>query len=112
VAIVEHWNPWAKIRQDLFGFGDLLAIAGMRTIMESHSLDSIHVDPEAILVQTTTKTNMAARIKKIKDDPKRVRAAWAWLSIRGHSIQIHGWKKNKLGKWVCDSVLITKEDLK
>lgn len=26
VAIVEHWNPFAKIRQDLFGFIDLLAI--------------------------------------------------------------------------------------
>ena len=27
VAIVEHWNPHARIRQDLFGFIDILAIA-------------------------------------------------------------------------------------
>ena len=26
VAIVERWNNWAKIRQDLFGIIDLLAI--------------------------------------------------------------------------------------
>ena len=26
VAIVEHWNPHAKIRQDLFGVFDLLAV--------------------------------------------------------------------------------------
>jgi len=23
--IVEHWNPFARIRQDLFGFADILA---------------------------------------------------------------------------------------
>ena len=26
VAIVEHWNPYAKIRQDLFGLFDLIAL--------------------------------------------------------------------------------------
>ena len=26
VAVVEHWNSFARIRQDLFGFIDLLAL--------------------------------------------------------------------------------------
>lgn len=26
VAVVEHWNPWSKTRQDLFGFADLLVL--------------------------------------------------------------------------------------
>ena len=28
VAVVEHWNSFARIRQDLFGFIDLLALKG------------------------------------------------------------------------------------
>ena len=32
VAIVERWNAFAKIRQDLFGFIDLLAIKPGETL--------------------------------------------------------------------------------
>jgi hypothetical protein len=32
VAVVERWNPHAKIRQDLFGVVDVLAIHGEDTI--------------------------------------------------------------------------------
>ena len=48
VAIVEHWNAFARIRQDLFGFIDIIALKGNETLA----------------VQTTTATNMSARVKK------------------------------------------------
>ncbi len=51
IAITEHWNPFAKIRQDLFGIADLV-------ILEP--------EKERIIgVQCSTKSNHAARVKKI-----------------------------------------------
>ena len=32
VAVVEKWNPFVKIRQDLFGFIDVLAIRENETL--------------------------------------------------------------------------------
>ena len=46
VAITEHWNPFARIRQDMFGFCDIMAIR----------------DKEILFVQTTSATNVNARI--------------------------------------------------
>jgi len=77
--IVEHWNPWAKIRQDLFGLGDILAIR----------------DGETLLVQTTSRSNMSARVKKISESevlPVILRAGW--------KIQVHGWGELVTG-WDC-----------
>ena len=49
-AIVEKWNPHVKIRQDLFGFIDILAIK----------------KGETLAVQCTS-TGVAARVKKIQE---------------------------------------------
>ena len=78
VAVVERWNPYARIRQDLFGFGDLLALG----------------DDEVIIVQTTSSANMAARIAKITEHPNlpAVRRA-------GIRIVVHGWRKSSAGTW-------------
>ena len=78
VAVVEHWNPHARIRQDLYGFIDLLAVGTRGTLA----------------VQTTTAANVAQRIRKIADHPNlpAVRAA-------GWSIHVHGWDKRG-GRWV------------
>ena len=75
VAVVEHWNPHARIRQDLFGFVDLLALKGAETLA----------------VQTTARSSMSSRIRKIADPPNlpAVRAA-------GWTIMVHGW--GKVGK--------------
>ena len=83
VAIVEHWNSFARIRQDLFGFIDLLALR----------------DGETLGVQTTSASNMSVRIKKIADHENVgvVREA-------GWGIHCHGWRKNAAGKWVCREV--------
>ncbi len=66
----EHWNSFARIRQDLYGFGDLLVTNG----------DHI------ALVQVTTTANMGARQRKIWSLPVHK----VWLSSGGR-IFVHGW---------------------
>jgi hypothetical protein len=80
VAVVEHYNYFAKIRQDLFGFIDLLALK----------------DKEVLAVQTTTASNMSARAKKIGEHENvgAVRKA-------GWTIHIHGWHQDDKRKWHC-----------
>ena len=78
VAIVEKWNPHVRIRQDLFGFIDLLAIR----------------KGETLAVQTTS-TGVSSRIKKIMESnylPKVRDAGWR--------IVVHGWRKNSKGRYV------------
>lgn len=74
VQVVERWNMHAKIRQDLFGFIDILALCG----------------PETIAVQSTSWANTGARAKKIAESDLvgAVRDA-------GWKILIHGWRKNE-----------------
>lgn len=84
VAVVEKWNPYAKIRQDLFGFIDIIAIKG-DTVMA---------------VQATTEANMAARLKKIAS----LDSAAIW-KCSTRTIEVHGWsKRGERGKrktWKC-----------
>jgi hypothetical protein len=80
--IVERWNPHARIRQDLFGIGDILAIR----------------EGETLLVQTTSRGNVTARVTKIQESEhldKILAAGW--------KITVHGWGKLKAG-WVCKIV--------
>jgi carbonic anhydrase len=88
VWIVEHWNSFAKIRQDLWGFVDILGLRGK----------------EIIAVQTTSGSNVSARVKKINehDNVAAVRAA-------GIKIEVHGWRENAAGKWVCRRVDLSEE---
>lgn len=78
VEVVEHWVPYARIRRDLFGFADLLAIRR----------------GEVLAVQVTTRANVASRLAKIADSEKVpvVREA-------GIRILVHGWGKMASGKW-------------
>ena len=69
-AIVEKWNPHARIRQDLWGWCDILAIR----------------KNEVLAVQVTA-SGVSDRIKK------PVREA-------GIRIEVHGWRKNSAGKYV------------
>lgn len=75
VAIVERWNAFAKIRQDLFGFADLLCLHPKHGIMA---------------VQTTSRSHTSARIDKIRKE----RRAHIFLAAGGKII-VHGWKKKK-----------------
>ncbi len=82
--VTERWIPRTKIRKDLFGFIDMLA-AGMG---------------QFIGVQTTTKSNVSSRIKKIIALP----SAKKWI-IAGGMIEVHGWFKVPKGafhdEWDC-----------
>ena len=91
VAITEHWNAFVRRRNDLFGFADLVAIA-----------------PAMIAIQTTSGTNVAARLVKILESD----AAREWVEA-GHRIIVHGWAKRggrgEVKRWDCREVEITKE---
>ena len=74
VRVVESYNHHTKRRKDLFGFIDIVGI---------------HPDILGVLgVQTTTGTNLAARITKAEALP----AYWQWLAC-GNDVEFHGWRK-------------------
>lgn len=73
VAVTEKWNPHARLRQDLFGIVDILAISG----------------EETIAVQSTSWTNVSSRAKKMAESE-----ALPHLRKAGWRILIHGWRKN------------------
>lgn len=80
VAIVEKWNPFAKIRQDLFGFIDIVAI-------KENQLGVLGI-------QATSDSNMSARVHKCEANP----ILKVWLS-GGNQCQVWGWgKKGARGK--------------
>lgn len=68
-ATVERWNPHAKVRQDLLGIGDVLAVAG-----------------EIVLIQATTQAHVAARVAKVTAHPNLRR----WLAAGG-KFEVWGW---------------------
>lgn len=75
-AITERWNPHARIRQDLFGFIDLLALeAG-----------------EIVGIQVTSGGNISARMHKISNETRAIK----WLQSGG-KIVVHGWAKRTKG---------------
>lgn len=92
---VERWNAFGRRRQDLFGFGDILAIRN----------GSPH-----LLVQTTTASNLSARLKKARALPQR-HALEVWIASGG-LVAVHGWRKSgpRGGRkvWSLNEVLISK----
>jgi len=83
----EHWNAFAHIRQDLFGFADFIAC---------------QVGKAKLLIQTTTLSNVSARIKKILSNP----IAAVWIDGGRDQIVVHGWFK-KGRKWEVKEVFLS-----
>lgn len=81
-AIVEKWNMHAKIRQDLYGFIDVLAIKG----------------DDIVGVQACIGGDVSTRIKKIIDHENYPQV------IAAMRIQVHGWRKNAAGRWTLREV--------
>lgn len=87
VAVVEKWIPATPAgfkgpikRSDVWQFGDLLAAKVG--------------EPGATLIQTTSGTNVSARVNKIKG----IAESGIWLAA-GNKIVVHGWsKKGPRGK--------------
>ena len=71
--VVERWNQFSRVRQDVYGFGDILAHGEDRGVW---------------LVQATSTGNMAARVRKIREEPR----SWSWLRSGGRIVVI-GWAK-------------------
>lgn len=72
---VERWNPFAKVRQDLFGIIDVIAVG----------------NGETVGVQATSASNVSARVRKIAEAeavPDLRKAGWKLL--------VWGWDKGKL----------------
>ena len=86
VAVTERWNPFAKIRQDLFGFVDLIAIRNGATLA----------------IQSTSASNLSSRRKKIEshENLQVVQAA-------GWNVILHGWRKNSKNKWVLTEEIVS-----
>jgi hypothetical protein len=91
-AVVERFLPGVGIRQDLYGFLDIVAIRADR--------------PGVLGVQTTTLHNARARYLKLIAIP----ASRVWLLARNR-IEVHGWAK-VAGRWECVRREVTLADLK
>jgi hypothetical protein len=76
--VVEYWNAFARQRVDMWGCIDLVAIR----------------EGETLAVQTTSGSNVSARVKKITENkylgPMR-KAGWR--------VEVHGWRKGANGRY-------------
>jgi hypothetical protein len=83
-AITEKWNPHVGpfgIRQDLFGFVDVLALDPVRGFVAIQSTGQAFSEHE----------------KKILDSPCTENVI-AWLKTPGGAVELWGWRKLKLHK--------------
>jgi hypothetical protein len=74
--VVERWNQFAKCRQDLFGFIDVVAIKADV--------------PGVLAIQATSYSNMSARMTKILGNKN----TGIWLKA-GNGLEVWGWQKKK-----------------
>ena len=81
-AIVEHWNPHVRIRQDLYGFIDVLAIKG----------------EDIVGVQACVGGDVSKRVAKITEHANYPQVIAAMRVI------VHGWRKNAAGRWTLREV--------
>ena len=98
-AIVERYISATRRRHDVFGFGDLLVLDGERG---------------ALLIQVTTTSNAASRVKKIIHECSE--AAIEWL-VAGNRIEVWGYarrvhrnkdgSKSKVKRWTLRRQSIT-----
>ena len=89
--VTERWNQWARVRQDLFGVIDIVAVKAGCPVLG---------------VQTTSASNVSARIKKAKASPKLA----VWLSAPARFV-IHGWKKGVRGELAVRVVELQQHDV-
>jgi hypothetical protein len=89
VAITEHWNAWAGIRQDLFGIIDVLAIK----------------DDQIIAVQCCASSGVSKRVDKIAEaefkNPETGETCHTLSALLTAKIKVYvfGWSKLANGRW-------------
>jgi hypothetical protein len=84
VQVVERWNAFARVRQDLFGIIDVLAIDANGAITA---------------VQVTSGDHVSERVDKITES-----AALPYLRKANIRVLVHGWRKNAKGRYVLREV--------
>lgn len=75
----ESYNAIVKRKKDLFRFIDFVGIHPTKK--------------ELLAIQTTSKSNLSARIKKAEN----LKDFWNWLGT-GNPVVFHGWYKNR-NRW-------------
>lgn len=82
-AVVERWNPHARVRQDLWGVIDVIAVR----------------KGETLGVQCTTAAHVQDRVAKLRASDAvidLIRAGWL--------VQVWGWRKDRRGRLRCRKV--------
>lgn len=78
--VVEKYNPYARVRVDLFGFIDIVAIK--KECGKCAGINGV------VGVQTTSAAHIMERVRKILSIPE----SKIWLEC-GNKIIVHGWSK-------------------
>ena len=81
VQVEERWNPHVRVRQDLFGIIDVVAVGA-----------------DIVGVQATSASNISKRVAKLTDSP-----ALPILRKAGIRVLVHGWRKSH-GRWTLREV--------
>lgn len=82
-ATVEKWNPHVGIRQDLFGFADILAVKPTES------------GGGVLAIQSTSAGGHNEHLVKLHREPR----LWDWLRA-GAKAELWSWSKNKhTGQW-------------
>lgn len=87
--VVERWNPHARVKQDLYGFIDVLCVKGE---------DIVGVQACSSGGSSGRGSDMSARITKITEH-----ANWP-LVCSAIRVVVQGWRKNAQGHWVLREV--------
>jgi hypothetical protein len=99
VAVVEKWNPHSHIRQDLWGFADLIAM---------------HPDNGLLLVQACMVGDQQKRIAKVRAEPRH--REWLLAGRGWTAIAVFGWATYKVKRgglavrWKCTRTAVRLEE--
>lgn len=90
-CVVEKWNRFARVRQDAFGFGDILCFR------EPFKLPPVDHGPQGkgvALIQATTREHESDRVKKVTESPHFK----PWLEAGGRIFVVTWAKRGARGK--------------
>lgn len=90
-GVTERYIAQARIRRDLFGIIDIVAIAAGRAVLG---------------VQTSSLSNLPARVAKAKACAELA----VWLSTGHAAFQVHGWALHN-GRWMAKIVELHGKDM-
>lgn len=67
--VVERWNQYAKVRQDLFGVIDIVVIVPPSSLVEN-GVETFRRPGFILGIQATSGSNHASRVNKIAEEPR------------------------------------------